>query len=476
MPCSTPTRPGRDGGGVPAGVDPVAAGLEPVQRDPGVGDEVGEDAERVRAAAHAGRHRVRQPAVPVQHLRPGLGADHPLELADQHRERVRAGDRADQVVGVVDPGDPVAHRVVHRVLERLGAGLDGDHLGAEQPHPGHVERLPLGVDLAHVDRALEAEQGGRRRRGHPVLAGAGLGDHPGLAHPAGQQGLAEHVVDLVRAGVVEVLALEHDAWRRPACSAKRRASVIGTGPAGVVGQQAGQLGGERRIRDAAAWNSCSSWARAAYSASGTNLPPNWSKWPLGVGQLAPTEPAGSSRWGVLDSCDFRLPTGLHVAEQERRTGASAPGRRTRTCAPPGGPRRRPGRPPRCGVAPGHQRLADQHHVGAGPGQARSRRAVRARRTRRSGRCRRGSAARAGRRWSGSTSRVLQVAGVDADDPGPGVHRAANLVGGVRLDQRGQPDRAGPARSAQTSSGRSAPRRSAAPGRPRPRGPRTAGRR
>jgi hypothetical protein len=53
-------------------------------------------------------------------------------------------------------------------------------------------------------------QRGRGGRGHAVLAGAGLGDHPGLAHPLGEQRLAQHVVDLVRAGVVEVLALEQD--------------------------------------------------------------------------------------------------------------------------------------------------------------------------------------------------------------------------------------------------------------------------
>ena len=43
-----------------------------------------------------------------------------------------------------------------------------------------------------------------------MLAGAGLGDDARLAHPAGEQDLAEHVVDLVRAGVVELLALEID--------------------------------------------------------------------------------------------------------------------------------------------------------------------------------------------------------------------------------------------------------------------------
>jgi len=44
-----------------------------------------------------------------------------------------------------------------------------------------------------------------------VLARAGLGDHPPLAHPLGQQGLAEGVVELVRARVQQVLALEENA-------------------------------------------------------------------------------------------------------------------------------------------------------------------------------------------------------------------------------------------------------------------------
>jgi hypothetical protein len=47
----------------------------------------------------------------------------------------------------------------------------------------------------------------RSSRAHAV---ARLGDDPPLAHPLGQQRLPERVVDLVRAGVVEVLALEID--------------------------------------------------------------------------------------------------------------------------------------------------------------------------------------------------------------------------------------------------------------------------
>ena len=43
-----------------------------------------------------------------------------------------------------------------------------------------------------------------------MLAGAGLGDDALLAHAPREQDLAEHIVDLVRAGVVQLLALEID--------------------------------------------------------------------------------------------------------------------------------------------------------------------------------------------------------------------------------------------------------------------------
>ena len=43
-----------------------------------------------------------------------------------------------------------------------------------------------------------------------MLAGAGLGDDARLAHALGEQDLAQAIVDLVRAGVIEVFALEID--------------------------------------------------------------------------------------------------------------------------------------------------------------------------------------------------------------------------------------------------------------------------
>ena len=109
-----------------------------------------------------------------------------------------------------DVGDPVAHRLVDGVLQRPAAGVDAHDLGAEQPHAEHVERLALHVLGAHVHVALEAEQRAGRRRRDAVLSGAGLGDDAALAHAHGEQRLAERVVDLVRAGVRQILALEKD--------------------------------------------------------------------------------------------------------------------------------------------------------------------------------------------------------------------------------------------------------------------------
>ena len=113
-------------------------------------------------------------------------------------------------MGRLDVRDPVPHRLVDRVLEGRAAGGDRPDLRPERPHPEHVRLLPLDVLGAHVDDARQAEERAGRRGRDAVLAGAGLGDHPGLAQAAGQERLAEGVVDLVGAGVGEVLALEVD--------------------------------------------------------------------------------------------------------------------------------------------------------------------------------------------------------------------------------------------------------------------------
>ena len=166
---------------------------------------------------------------------------------------MRSGHAPDDVVGGVDMRDPVAHRLVHRVLQRPRPGLDGDHLGAEQPHAVHVQALALDVLGAHVDPALQPETRGHRRRRHAVLPRAGLRNYARLSHPPGEQRLAHGVVDLVSAGMAQVLALEVD-LRTAEFGAQALRQVERGRPADVARQVHGQLllepfvGAELRIQ------------------------------------------------------------------------------------------------------------------------------------------------------------------------------------------------------------------------------------
>ncbi len=123
---------------------------------------------------------------------------------------MRAGDGADDVERVGDIGDPVAQGLVHRILQGARAAFDRHHLGPQQLHAEHVGLLALDIDLAHVDGTGQAEEGGNGRGRNAMLAGARLGDDAALLHAPGHQDLAHAIVDLVRAGVVQLVALQID--------------------------------------------------------------------------------------------------------------------------------------------------------------------------------------------------------------------------------------------------------------------------
>ena len=83
-------------------------------------------------------------------------------------------------------------------------------LGSQKLHPVDIEGLPLDVMGSHEHLALQSEIGGQSRGRDTVLPRTRLGDHPGLAHPLGEEALADDVVDLVGASVVQVLPFEID--------------------------------------------------------------------------------------------------------------------------------------------------------------------------------------------------------------------------------------------------------------------------
>ena len=253
-------RPSRERRRVTARRDAVARRLGDRQPYRRLADEPAEQPDRVRAAADAREGEVGQPALGGLELDRGLVADPALEVAHDRRVRVRAHRRPEHVVGGLDVGHPVTHRLVDRVLERCAAASDRADLGTQRVHPEHVRLLPLDVLRAHVHDARQPEQRARGGGRDAVLAGARLRDDPCLAEPPREQRLAERVIDLVRAGMGEVLALQVQAKGRgrlaagrglagaiqdplgePICAIERRRAT------GEGREQLAQLGPEARV-------------------------------------------------------------------------------------------------------------------------------------------------------------------------------------------------------------------------------------
>ncbi len=88
--------------------------------------------------------------------------------------------------------------------------------GVLRSHTKDVRGLPFDIGRAHVDNISQLELRAGRRGGDAMLPSAGFGDDPGLVHPARQQDLAYHIVDFVRAGMVQSFA-------QPKCAVSPRA-------------------------------------------------------------------------------------------------------------------------------------------------------------------------------------------------------------------------------------------------------------
>ena len=200
--------------GVRAAVNTMAARLHTNQPHLLVLQKGIEDAHRVAAAANARHNRIGQPTRPLRpilYLANRLAPDDALEVAHHRRIGVRPQDAAQQIMRAAHIRHPIADRLVDGVLERLAAAFHATHLGSQQPHAEDIGLLARHVHHAHVDDALDAQFGRHRGRGDAVLARARLGYNARLVHLARhQQRLPQRVVDLVRARVRQILALEVD--------------------------------------------------------------------------------------------------------------------------------------------------------------------------------------------------------------------------------------------------------------------------
>jgi len=82
--------------------------------------------------------------------------------------------------------------------------------GRRRPHAEDIGLLTLDVGRPHIDDAGQAEARTDRGGRNAMLPGARLRDNARLAHAHRKQDLAEAVIDLVRAGMVQLFALEEN--------------------------------------------------------------------------------------------------------------------------------------------------------------------------------------------------------------------------------------------------------------------------
>ena len=160
---------------------------------------------------------------------------------------MRASGGADDVKCVMHICHPIAQRLVHRVLQRASARRHRHHLGPEQLHAENVWSLSRHVGRAHEDDAGQTKARTNRRRRHAMLASTGFRDDPGFAHAHGEQYLADAIVDLVRAGMVEFVTLEPH-LRAAQFFGNTRCEIERAGPAYIMFEQIVKLGGKGRVR------------------------------------------------------------------------------------------------------------------------------------------------------------------------------------------------------------------------------------
>src|SRR5439155_4306598 len=99
-----------------------------------------------------------------------------------------------------------------------GPDIYGSDLSDTQSHPKHVESLAPHVFRAHVDDAAQAEERASRRRRDTMLTCACFSNNAAFAHSLCEQRLAHRIIDLVRASVQKIFALQVDLRPAAACT------------------------------------------------------------------------------------------------------------------------------------------------------------------------------------------------------------------------------------------------------------------
>ena len=140
-----------DSGAVFLGVQVLSPGFGEYKLDAVFIDKVSKHSDGVGAAAYARHDEIRKRADTFLELCLGLRRNDAVQLADNGRVRVRAGRGAEKVVRLVQGGGSITQCLVHRVLERAGACIDGYDLRPHVFHSEDVRLLALHVLGSHLN-------------------------------------------------------------------------------------------------------------------------------------------------------------------------------------------------------------------------------------------------------------------------------------------------------------------------------------
>ena len=102
---------------------------------------------------------------------------------------------------------PLAESFWYCVFKRASAAIDRDDLCAQKFHAVDVQSLTTSILRPHENFALHIKKRGGSGGSDSVLTRASLGDQSSLAHFFSQQRLPQHIINFVRACVIQILAL-----------------------------------------------------------------------------------------------------------------------------------------------------------------------------------------------------------------------------------------------------------------------------
>ena len=190
--------------------DAITPSLDPSQLDTLVVQESVEKSNGIAASPHASDKMIRKALLALKNLTAGFISNHPVKITNNHRIGMRTEGAAENVVGRTHICYPIAHGFIDRLFECSLPCRHPDHLRSEEPHTRYVEGLALHVHGAHVNHTLHPEPCSGGCRGDTMLACSGFRNDTGFPHSAGEEDLADGVVDFMRSGVQKVFALEID--------------------------------------------------------------------------------------------------------------------------------------------------------------------------------------------------------------------------------------------------------------------------